>query len=209
MLLLLFQRKYKMAEQVEMAVVNVPQFPTVTMTMQTRKNGYEGVSFAYKKTRARAKTPKRGNTMRVGWTCFSSEDVMIKQGERGVVPLGFLIEKFPKKTYARFVIRHELSVTHGLEVGSGIVEADFHEELKAVIFNHGKQDFEIKRGTKVCQIIFERVYRLPTFGLDASPPPRQPEFDAPERLGSDDGLGLENEEGLSFIQGKTILKMII
>lgn len=135
------------------------------------------ITFGWRKVRKGVKTPSRKNWKRVGWNCYAAENVKIKRGEREIVPLGVSIVHWPENTCGRFVGRMELSLFHGIEVGSVIVEPDYYDELKVVVFNHGVSTFEIKKGNKICQLVFDQVYSTPTFGLGAGPPPRKPESD--------------------------------
>jgi hypothetical protein len=71
----------------------------------------------------------------------------------------------------------EMAVFHGIEVASVVIEPDYYDELKVVVFNHGVSTFEVKKGYKICQLIFDQVYTTPTFGLGAGPPPHMPELE--------------------------------
>ena len=44
-----------------------------------------------------------------------------------------------------------------VDVGAGVVDADYTGELKVIMFNHGKEDFTIKAGDRCAQLIFERI----------------------------------------------------
>jgi deoxyuridine 5'-triphosphate nucleotidohydrolase len=141
------------------------------------KNAIVGgqITFGWRKVRKGVKTPSRKNWKRVGWNCYAAENVSIKRGEREIVPLGVSIVHWPENTCGRFVSRMELSVFHGLEVGSVVIEPDYYDELKVVVFNHGVSTFQVKKGFKICQLVFDQVYSTPTFGLGAGPPARKPE----------------------------------
>ena len=106
------------------------------------------ITFGWRKVRKGVKTPSRKNWKRVGWNCYAAENVKIKRGEREIVPLGVSIVHWPENTCGRFVGRMELSLFHGIEVGSVIVEPDYYDELKVVVFNHGVSTFEIKKEIK-------------------------------------------------------------
>jgi dUTP pyrophosphatase len=51
-------------------------------------------------------------------------------------------------------------VKHCINVGAGVIDPDYTGEIKVVLFNHGENDFEIKRGDRIAQLVLER-YETP------------------------------------------------
>jgi dUTP pyrophosphatase len=47
-------------------------------------------------------------------------------------------------------------VKHCINVGAGVIDPDYTGEVKVVLFNHGTEDFEIKKGDRIAQLILER-----------------------------------------------------
>ena len=42
-------------------------------------------------------------------------------------------------------------------MGAGVVDADYRGEVGVVLFNHGDQDFEVKMGDRIAQLILEQI----------------------------------------------------
>lgn len=63
----------------------------------------------------------------------------------------------PEQTYARIAPRSGLAVKKFLDVGAGVVDYDYRGEVGVVLFNHGEEDFEVKVGDRIAQLILERI----------------------------------------------------
>jgi dUTP pyrophosphatase len=63
----------------------------------------------------------------------------------------------PEGTYGRVAPRSGLAVKHFIDVGAGVVDADYRGPLGVVLFNFGSQPFEIKRGDRIAQLVLEKV----------------------------------------------------
>lgn len=120
--------------------------------------------FAYRKMKRHSKSPRRKNIERVGWACYAAESAIIRAGERKLISLGFEIEHWPEGTYGRLASRPCLALHHGIEVGGGLLEPDFHDEVKVLLFNRGNSTFVVRKGKKICLLVFEKVLTMSTFG---------------------------------------------
>ena len=99
--------------------------------------------------------PARGSSLAAGYDLSSSEDVSIPRGARGLVgtSIAFTV---PDGTYGRIAPRSGLAVKKGIQVGAGVIDRDYTGEVKVVLFNHGDESFEIKKGDRIAQLILER-----------------------------------------------------
>lgn len=100
--------------------------------------------------------PTRATSRSVGYDLYSNTDIVINSNERGVVTTGISVGFPSNNIYGRIAPRSGLAVKNGINVGAGVVDPDYTGEIKVVLFNHGKDDFSIKRGDKIAQIIIER-----------------------------------------------------
>lgn len=57
----------------------------------------------------------------------------------------------------RIAPRSGLAAKHGIDVGAGVIDADYRGPLKVLLFNFGEQDFLIKEGERIAQLVLERV----------------------------------------------------
>jgi dUTP pyrophosphatase len=117
--------------------------------------------FFFKKLTENASAPKRANSLDAGYDLASSEDMVIKPQERGIVPTGLAIS-FPANyhnfnLYARIAPRSGLAAKNGIDVFAGVVDAGYRGEIKVIIYNSSSQEFVIKKGDRVAQLILEMI----------------------------------------------------
>ena len=99
--------------------------------------------------------PTRASPGSVGYDIYSTIDMYIPSMERGIVNTG-IAATIPIGVYGRIAPRSGLAVKHGIQTGAGVIDPDYTGEVKVVLFNHGTEDFEIKKGDRIAQLILER-----------------------------------------------------
>src|SRR6056300_1714550 len=109
-----------------------------------------------KKLNGSAYVPARGSPLAAGYDMCSSVDTTIKSGCRGLVDTGIAFT-VPYGTYGRIAPRSGLAVKKGIQVGAGVIDRDYTGEVKVVLFNHGDEDFVIKKGDRIAQLIIEKI----------------------------------------------------
>ena len=87
-------------------------------------------------------------------------DVVLKPGETALVPTGFAIA-LPPGFEAQVRPRSGLAVKHQVGVlnSPGTIDSDYRGEVKIILTNFGKQDFVIKRGERIAQLVIARYAR--------------------------------------------------
>lgn len=99
----------------------------------------------------------------------AASDVCIPAGQRGRVPTGVWIDRVdwtqvPDGMIPELQIRARsgLAFKSGIMLtnGVGTIDADYPDEIQVLLFNSGDQDFQIKRGDRIAQIICQCVHRL-------------------------------------------------
>lgn len=63
----------------------------------------------------------------------------------------------PTGCYGRVAPRSGLAWKHSIDVGAGVIDEDYRGPLNVILFNFGDQDFEIRRGDRVAQLICEKI----------------------------------------------------
>ncbi|XP_038961577.1 deoxyuridine 5'-triphosphate nucleotidohydrolase isoform X12 [Rattus norvegicus] len=53
--------------------------------------------------------------------------------------------------------RSGLAVKHFIDVGAGVIDEDYRGNVGVVLFNFGKEKFEVKKGDRIAQLICERI----------------------------------------------------
>ncbi|WP_375142800.1 dUTP diphosphatase [Pelagibacterium sp. 26DY04] len=82
----------------------------------------------------------------------------IAPGETALVPCGFALA-IPVGFEAQVRPRSGLAAKFGVTVlnAPGTVDADYRGEVKAILINHGKAAFEIRRGDRIAQMVIAAV----------------------------------------------------
>jgi dUTP pyrophosphatase len=104
--------------------------------------------------------PTRGSEGAAGYDLVACESKTIAPGEWSAVDTGIVFE-FPNDVYARVAPRSGLAFKKGIQVGAGVVDSDYRDSIKVILFNHGKQPFEVTVGDRIAQVVFEKI-ALPT-----------------------------------------------
>jgi dUTP pyrophosphatase len=82
--------------------------------------------------------------------------VTIYPGNRSLVSTGVAV-KLPPGVYGRVAPRSGLSVKNGIQVGAGVIDADYRGEIKVLLFNQTLDNtFEVEPGDRIAQLICER-----------------------------------------------------
>ena len=103
-----------------------------------------------------AALPKRSTYGAARYNLCASQDCTIPAGGKGLVKTGLSIS-FPIGLYARIAPRSGLALKKFIDVGAGVVDSDYRGEVGVVLFNHGDQDFEVKMGDRIAQLILEKI----------------------------------------------------
>lgn len=75
---------------------------------------------------------------------------------RALVSTGISIA-VPAGTYGRVAPRSGLASKHSIDVGAGVIDADYRGEVRILLFNFGDADFHVKAGDRVAQLVLERI----------------------------------------------------
>ena len=87
-----------------------------------------------------------------------SEDIVLKPGERALIPSGFKMA-IGAGYEAQVRPRSGLALRHGVTVlnSPGTIDADYRGEVGVVLINLGSEEFTVRRGDRVAQIVIGRV----------------------------------------------------
>ncbi len=88
----------------------------------------------------------------------SREDVIIEPGKWLAVGSGIKIQ-MPAGYEAQVRPRSGLAFKKGISVLNtpGTIDSDYRGEIKIILINHGKENFEVKRGDRIAQLVFKKV----------------------------------------------------
>ena len=72
----------------------------------------------------------------------------------------------PPRCYGRVAPRSGLALKKFIDVGAGVIDADYRGEVGVVLFNFGEEDFVVNMGDRIAQLIFEKIKTLVIKELD-------------------------------------------
>jgi len=83
-----------------------------------------------------------------------AEAVTLHPGERRLIPTGLKIE-LPEGYEAQVRPRSGLALKHGVTVLNtpGTIDSDYRGEIGVVLINLGQEDFEVKNGDRIAQMV--------------------------------------------------------
>jgi dUTP pyrophosphatase len=94
-----------------------------------------------------------------GCDLMSAKDLVLKPGERAMVPTGIAIA-IPEG-FAGFVQpRSGLAAKHGIGIvnGPGLIDSGYRGEIRVILVNHDpRAAFYIKKGDKIAQLVIQEV----------------------------------------------------
>ena len=109
-----------------------------------------------KKLDPQAKIPTRGSAQAAGHDLYANESKTIPAQGQEVVKTGISITP-PRGTYGRIAPRSGMAVKHQIAVHAGVIDSDYTGEIKVVLVNMGNQDYQVKKGDRIAQLIAEKI----------------------------------------------------
>ena len=109
---------------------------------------------------ADATIPKYQTTGAAGCDLHATEDAIVRAGDRRVINTGLRLQ-IPPGYQAQVCSRSGLAAKYGVMVlnAPGIIDQDFTGEIKVILFNSGKEDFIVKKGDRIAQLVFLQVFQ--------------------------------------------------
>ncbi|WP_018341425.1 dUTP diphosphatase [Cytophaga aurantiaca] len=91
-------------------------------------------------------------------SAYLSEPVILQPLQRQLIPTGLFIE-LPENTEAQIRPRSGLAFKHGITVlnSPGTIDADYRGEIKVLLVNLSNEDFTIKNGERIAQMVIAKV----------------------------------------------------
>ena len=88
-------------------------------------------------------------------------EFILRAGETALIPTGFAIA-LPQGYEAQIRPRSGLAIKHQVTVlnSPGTIDADYRGEVKVILTNFGKQDFVIRRGDRIAQMVIAPYTRI-------------------------------------------------
>ncbi|KAK7300591.1 hypothetical protein RJT34_11439 [Clitoria ternatea] len=109
-----------------------------------------------KKLSDNAVLPSRASPLSAGYDLSSAVETKVPARGKALVATDISIS-IPEGTYARIAPRSGLAWKHSIDVGAGVIDADYRGPVGVILFNHSEVDFEVKVGDRVAQLIIEKI----------------------------------------------------
>jgi dUTP pyrophosphatase len=102
--------------------------------------------------------PCRQTKGSAGFDLCAAEDTTIAAHGFGSVGTGLALE-IPERTEAQVRPRSGLAAKHGIGVlnSPGTIDSDYRGEVKVILFNASGQDYRVRRGDRIAQLIFSSL----------------------------------------------------
>lgn len=90
-----------------------------------------------------------------GMNLYSAEDLVLKGGERQAIKTGIKME-IPDGYVGLIWDRSGMAFNNGIKTMAGVIDCGYRGEVKVVLTNLSQEDFEIKKGYKIAQMIIQK-----------------------------------------------------
>ncbi len=87
------------------------------------------------------------------------EDVSVPPGQVVLIPTDFSVE-IPAGYEIQVRPRSGMALKHSMGIlnSPGTIDSDYRGEVKIIMMNFGKEEFKIKRGERIAQLVLSKVY---------------------------------------------------
>jgi deoxyuridine 5'-triphosphate nucleotidohydrolase len=123
------------------------------------------------KTHELARLPERNNKQRFtgdsGYDVYSVEDVIIPAKSSNVVPIGLDVAYIEAGYWIRVESRSGLFFKHGISIFNGIIDNSFRGGLKISLLNNSIQDYGVKSGDRIAQLVMYNLIEPDIRWMDA------------------------------------------
>jgi len=115
-----------------------------------------GVRVKVKKLKGNAVVPKYAHEGDAAMDLFAAEDYVVGAGKRVLVSTGIAME-LPEGYWANIRGKSGLAFKKGISILGGVIEHIYRGEYGVVVLNTGDEDFVIRVGDKVAQVVVAPV----------------------------------------------------
>ena len=86
----------------------------------------------------------------------SAVDDCIPPGDRKLISTGIRLA-LPQGHVGLIWPRSGLAVKQGIDCGAGVIDSGYRGEVRILLFNHSDQDFTIRKGDRIAQLLVQKV----------------------------------------------------
>eukprot|EP01084_Bolivina_argentea_P184446 318104_1 len=112
-------------------------------------------SLRVKKLTDNAVIPNKGSKLAAGFDLVSAYDLVIPARGKALAKTDIAMA-IPEGCYGRIAPRSGLAWKHMIDIGAGVIDADYRGNVGVVMFNLSDNEFKVEKGMRVAQLILER-----------------------------------------------------
>lgn len=88
------------------------------------------------------------------------DELILRAGQIDLIPTNLIVE-IPEGYEIQVRPRSGIALKHGIGIlnSPGTIDSDYRGEIKVIMMNFSRQDFVIKRGERIAQLVLSKVYR--------------------------------------------------
>ena len=103
--------------------------------------------------------PTKGSELAAGYDLYSLNECTVQAKCRQLINVGFKI-KIPAGYYGRVAPRSGLASKKCIDIGAGVIDADYRGEIGVILYNSSKKSYEIKPSERIAQLVFARIVKV-------------------------------------------------
>ncbi|KAI5581139.1 hypothetical protein BDE02_08G201600 [Populus trichocarpa] len=108
-----------------------------------------------KKLSESAALPSRCSLLAAGYDLFRVPQRQVPARGKALIPTDLSIA-IPQLSFVVLAPISRLVWKHSIDVGAGVIDADYRGPVGVILFNHFNVDFEVKVGHRIVQLILEK-----------------------------------------------------
>lgn len=122
---------------------------------------FKNMNLSVKKLDPEAKLPTRATEYDAGYDLYSLSSGSIPSKQKKLIKTGISIRMptlpNPLKLYASIRSRSGLSFKHSLEVGAGVIDYAYTNEIGVILYNHSDTEFVYDKHDRIAQLVLEVI----------------------------------------------------
>tara|TARA_Y100000310_G_C20634678_1_gene790539 strand:+ start:770 stop:1192 length:423 start_codon:yes stop_codon:yes gene_type:complete len=112
-----------------------------------------------------ARLPQYAHPGDAGMDFFSNEEVILKAGERKLVPTGISMA-IPDGYVGLFWDKSGIASKFGIKSMAGVIDAGYRGEIRILLHNLSSDEFKIEKGMKIAQMLIQPVEQKELIEVD-------------------------------------------
>jgi len=108
------------------------------------------------KLHSSAKTPTKSTQGAAGYDIYAAAPVCIPPNCRTKITTHIAMA-IPEHLYGRIAPRSGMAMKNKIDIAAGVIDSDYRGEVHPCLINNSTEDFIVKQGDRIAQILFEQL----------------------------------------------------